>query len=549
MASRARASLQGSPDSARRLIGVARELSAAGRCDRALEVAGEARAHGDGSDRERSELLAGAAAIGAGYAVEASERLSALFPAGTERGRLRGLAGLLVAQSHLQGAVPDIQPRAFRPTTEDAEDWLLWTQAAALAAVLCAERGDRRRMRAWLDAVREGSSRLQREQELRDPVIALSWLLVGDTDIDGASGSGPLSGRMLRALRSAARGEIDRALQVLDAGATGVEDDADPLIVGFERSPVVRAYRRVVEALLLFWRGDVAIARDRLNAAALELPIAIPFAGLGVVLARRLDVAVLGELGPLARALTSSLPPTARIDLLVDRSIQSSLAGAADDAEAARRLWVERGAPEPCLAVPGLDAHESPMSGVPMRRAIRPPDVALAEHLRRRAAEATRGDWRQRRQEIHRAAREIRSPFSRGQVELALAALCADHGDGAADDEHLRAALRLFEISGATAWSRAVERRRARRREAGAPASPRTESLAACRRAWSSRLTTREVEVAMLAAGGASNREIAGSLRVSVRTVEVHLGRIFTKLDVRTRVELTVLAHRTDQQA
>jgi DNA-binding CsgD family transcriptional regulator len=48
----------------------------------------------------------------------------------------------------------------------------------------------------------------------------------------------------------------------------------------------------------------------------------------------------------------------------------------------------------------------------------------------------------------------------------------------------------------------------------------------------------------MLVGEGASNRDIADALHVSVRTVEVHLGRVFGKLDVRTRVELTVLAHR-----
>ncbi|WP_396652588.1 helix-turn-helix transcriptional regulator [Microbacterium sp. Se5.02b] len=51
----------------------------------------------------------------------------------------------------------------------------------------------------------------------------------------------------------------------------------------------------------------------------------------------------------------------------------------------------------------------------------------------------------------------------------------------------------------------------------------------------------------MHAIRGAANRDIAEALRVSVRTVEVHLGRVFTKLEVRSRVELTVLAHRAEQ--
>ncbi|MWB97698.1 response regulator transcription factor, partial [Agromyces seonyuensis] len=61
---------------------------------------------------------------------------------------------------------------------------------------------------------------------------------------------------------------------------------------------------------------------------------------------------------------------------------------------------------------------------------------------------------------------------------------------------------------------------------------------------WAGPLTERELEVAMLVARGASNRQVAERLFVSVRTIEVHVGRVFTKLGVRSRVELAVLAHR-----
>jgi len=50
--------------------------------------------------------------------------------------------------------------------------------------------------------------------------------------------------------------------------------------------------------------------------------------------------------------------------------------------------------------------------------------------------------------------------------------------------------------------------------------------------------------VALLVVQGGSNREAADQLYLSVRTVEVHLGRVFRKLGVRSRVELAVLAHR-----
>lgn len=50
-------------------------------------------------------------------------------------------------------------------------------------------------------------------------------------------------------------------------------------------------------------------------------------------------------------------------------------------------------------------------------------------------------------------------------------------------------------------------------------------------------LTDREQEVLRMAAAGRSNREIGDRLGLSARTVEVHLGRSFRKLGVRTRTE------------
>ena len=51
-------------------------------------------------------------------------------------------------------------------------------------------------------------------------------------------------------------------------------------------------------------------------------------------------------------------------------------------------------------------------------------------------------------------------------------------------------------------------------------------------------LTVREREIAGWAADGLSNRQIAGQLRLSERTVENHLGRIYAKLGVAGRAEL-----------
>ncbi|WP_283559981.1 LuxR family transcriptional regulator [Paenarthrobacter sp. PH39-S1] len=51
-------------------------------------------------------------------------------------------------------------------------------------------------------------------------------------------------------------------------------------------------------------------------------------------------------------------------------------------------------------------------------------------------------------------------------------------------------------------------------------------------------LTGREREIGLLAGGGASNKDIALALDVSIRTVEGHLYQIFAKLNVKTRGEL-----------
>ena len=51
-----------------------------------------------------------------------------------------------------------------------------------------------------------------------------------------------------------------------------------------------------------------------------------------------------------------------------------------------------------------------------------------------------------------------------------------------------------------------------------------------------------ELRVSELVAGGLTNRNIAEYLNLSPHTVDAHLKHIYTKLDIHSRVDLTVLA-------
>jgi DNA-binding CsgD family transcriptional regulator len=124
----------------------------------------------------------------------------------------------------------------------------------------------------------------------------------------------------------------------------------------------------------------------------------------------------------------------------------------------------------------------------------------------------------------------VRSP---GRLELArtrvdLGAALRRRNRRSAARKELRAGLELAEWCGARALAK---RARAEIRAAGGRARRPQSSGAEA-------LTTREREVATLAANGLSNREIARDLFVTVKTVEWHLAQSYRKLEVRSRREL-----------
>lgn len=103
--------------------------------------------------------------------------------------------------------------------------------------------------------------------------------------------------------------------------------------------------------------------------------------------------------------------------------------------------------------------------------------------------------------------------------------------------ERLHSALEAFEAFGAL---HCADRARAELRALGAPATRRApESPTA-------HLTAQQLRVARMAAEGATNREIATRLALSPRTIDHHLRGVFTRLGIRSRIELVRLLAEAD---
>jgi predicted ATPase/DNA-binding CsgD family transcriptional regulator len=122
---------------------------------------------------------------------------------------------------------------------------------------------------------------------------------------------------------------------------------------------------------------------------------------------------------------------------------------------------------------------------------------------------------------------ELKLPFIEARLHLQ-----AGHQGGPDARQHLLAALAFFDELEATPWRQRVAR------------ELRRQGLAVPRRSTTSRrLTESEEQIARLVADGLSNREIANELSYSVKTVQAYLSRVYTKIGVRSRVELTRLLH------
>jgi DNA-binding CsgD family transcriptional regulator len=116
-----------------------------------------------------------------------------------------------------------------------------------------------------------------------------------------------------------------------------------------------------------------------------------------------------------------------------------------------------------------------------------------------------------------------RLPFELARTLLVRGQLHRRSKQKRAAGDAFRQALEIFEQLGAPTWAeqtrRELERVRMRQR------SP-------------DQLTSTELRVAELAAGGMTNREVAAAAFMSPKTVEANLARVYRKLGIRSRAEL-----------
>jgi DNA-binding CsgD family transcriptional regulator len=148
-------------------------------------------------------------------------------------------------------------------------------------------------------------------------------------------------------------------------------------------------------------------------------------------------------------------------------------------------------------------------------RALLAPDDIQAQRCFDDALGADLGSW----------------PFQRARLLLAYGEWLRRQRRIADSRAPLRTARDTFDTLGCISWSE-----RARRELRASGESSRRRDPAA-----RDDLTAQELQIAQLAATGSSNREIGQRLYLSHRTISTHLYRVFPKLGITSRAELSAV--------
>jgi DNA-binding CsgD family transcriptional regulator/tetratricopeptide (TPR) repeat protein len=326
--------------------------------------------------------------------------------------------------------------------------------------------------------------------------------------------------------------------------ATGDWDEADRL-----SAAALRAGTASYPYMLLMHRADLELGRGNFEAARAHLDAALATLredrGQGIY-----DV-FLAELALCERRWTDA-----------EGAVRDALAGARSPQAAQLRVW---------FCAKGLRAQAELAA---LARARRDADAAgtwlarareLVAVARRAAAEAAAvtpvaGGWLALAEAEYERARGVARPESWSEAAAAwerlerppLAAYCRWHqaealvAAGAGRHEAsapLRAAHAVAARIGATPLLRELELLAQRARLELAPpqgGSPKGRQ----RLEETLGLTPREAEVLALLARGYTNREIAATLVISIRTAGVHVSHILHKLGAPNRLEAAAIAHR-----
>ena len=546
------AALAGLPSVVPALIDLATDALHRGDSVWAHQVAREAASQAGDDDRVASEVVAGMAALHSGFVSDAVQWLGRVQRSGDVELSRRSLPAYVVAVTLAQGHVPEVELQLAIDRVP-AGGALPVVTANAVGAALFAERGDATSAQRLLQSARRIAVGVEGAEHVVE--LAQSWCSLFGTErtpappaTSGSVATGSLQPyvAVCTGLALLAAGDVSAATSSLSSAALGLSrDDAREASQATAATPFLEAHFAVAQSLADVAAGKLSDAAERLDAAAFSGPVALVLAGLGVSTARRLSVLRELALSPIASALESVYPtaPTAsmRRQAHVDQAMAAAFASRTGDAPGFFSM-VEAGASNDLERVlPTIDevrilvdgGHAAPAGeGTRSRDSAGTTPLALRTSLALDPGLHATDDWAS----AIAASRDIRSPFERALTELALGTAMAEAGEAERSRGHRLAAVEFFADSGATAltaWARA--------RLAADPA-PATEGV--LRRDWAEGLTDREFQVASLVVLGTTNREVATSLHLSVRTVEVHLARVFAKLDVRSRTELSYRAHR-----
>jgi ATP/maltotriose-dependent transcriptional regulator MalT len=302
--------------------------------------------------------------------------------------------------------------------------------------------------------------------------------------------------------------------------------------------PAVITVCRPHYAVVLTWSGEWEQAEAELTAAigeSMELRPPMAIEGVARLAQLRLRQGRLGDASALFAQIEHE--PLAQLG-------RAELALASGDAATAgdlakrylRRIpaadRVERAVGLELLARAHLAAGELLQAGEAARE-LRSIADAVATAPLLAAASFVEGALASRDQDMERARTALEdavdlyaragAPFEASLARVELGSLLAARGSDEPAVREWRAAHAAFEAIGAAGEAARVAALLAA--AAGEGSANSTE-----RALQSLRLSEREVEVLRLIAGGNSNREIAGELVLSVRTVERHISNIYAKL-------------------